>query len=143
MALDPHKVIAGERESPQDEDCQGSGNPDSQAKLRTVLHPDLPDMAVHGFGIDTPRAANAPQVGKQPLQAWSHFACVGISFLESQPFEGKPWTRKTLRDTILGFVIGEHNDFNARIEQHRDDIALQEVNDCHAVVGGDKNLFGH
>jgi hypothetical protein len=33
--------------------------------------------------------------------------------------------------------------FYVRIEQHRDDVALQEVDNCHAVVGGDEDFFGH
>ena len=49
--------------------------------------------------------------------------------------------RKTLGDFFFGVVVGEDDDFNARSEQSRDDVALQEVDDCHAVVGGDEDTF--
>ena len=45
-------------------------------------------------------------------------------------------------DLVFGFVIGEDDDFDARIQQSRDDVALQEVDDGHAVVGGDEDSFG-
>jgi hypothetical protein len=32
---------------------------------------------------------------------------------------------------------------NARSEQRRDNVALQEIDDGSAVVGGDKDTFGH
>ncbi len=47
-----------------------------------------------------------------------------------------------LRDHIEAVVPG-FDDFNARSEQRRDDVALQEVDDCHAVVGTNKNSLGH
>ena len=51
--------------------------------------------------------------------------------------------RETLCDFFLGVVVGKDDDLNARSEQSRDDVALQEVDDCHAVVGGDEYTFGH
>jgi predicted RNA-binding Zn-ribbon protein involved in translation (DUF1610 family) len=44
---------------------------------------------------------------------------------------------------FFGVIIGEDDNFNARIKQGRDDVALQEVDDCHAVIGGDEDTFGH
>ena len=43
----------------------------------------------------------------------------------------------------FGVVVGEDGGFSAHSKQRRDDIALQEVDDCHAVVGGDEDSFGH
>ena len=38
---------------------------------------------------------------------------------------------------------GEDNNFDTRSQQCWDNVALQEVNDCHAMVGGDEDFFGH
>lgn len=50
---------------------------------------------------------------------------------------------KPRRDLVACFVISKDDDFNACFQQRRDDVALQKINDGHAVVGGDKNLFCH
>ena len=100
-------------------------------------------MAVHRFGVDAPRAADAPQIGEQPLQAWLESGCVGVRFLEAQAFEAQTWASKALGDAVFGFVVGEDDNFHARLEQHPDDVALQEVNDCHAMISGDENFLGH
>ena len=100
-------------------------------------------MAVHGFGVDAPRAADAPQVGEQPLD--TRVVGVGefVRFLETQTLKREPWANEALRDAIFGLVVGEDEDFNARVEQRWDNVALQEVDDCHAMVGGDEDFFGH
>ena len=100
-------------------------------------------MTVHGFGVDAPRAADAPQIGEQPLQAGLISSYEFIRFFKSQTLEGQAGTREALRDTVFGFVVGEDEDFNARVQQGLDDIALQEVDDRHAVVGRDEDFFGH
>ncbi len=126
-------------------------NPNAQTESPAVLRPDFPDVAVHGFGVDAPRAADAAQVDEQPLQARFEFCRVVIGLLKAQAFEDESGTRastllsrtKTFCNLVFGFVISEHDDFNARIQKRWEDVALQEVDDCHAVVGGDKNFFGH
>lgn len=100
-------------------------------------------MAVHGFGIDAPRAADATQVGEEPLPARFEFGGVVVGSFEAQAFEGEAGARKLLRNAIFGFVVGEYDDFDARLQQGRDDVALQEVDDGHAVVSGDEDSFGH
>ena len=51
--------------------------------------------------------------------------------------------QEALRDAVFGLVISQNDNLHARLEQRRDDVALQEVDDRHAVVGGDEDLFGH
>ena len=100
-------------------------------------------MAVHGFGVDAARAADAAQVGEQPLPARADGVGVVVGFFQSQTFKGEAVLRVAccvLRDKRF---VGEENDFDARGQQGRDDVALQEVDDCHAVVGGDEDAFGH
>ena len=100
-------------------------------------------MAVHGFGVDAARAADAAQVGEQPLKSRLDFFCVVVRLFEAQTFEGETWACETLCNLFFGFIVGEDNDLNARGEQSRDDLALQEIDDCHAVVGGDEDFFSH
>ena len=68
---------------------------------------------------------------------------VFVGFFEAQTFDGKSRATEATGDLRFGFVIGEEEDFNARVEQGRDDVTLQEVDDCHAVVGRDEDSFGH
>jgi len=77
------------------------------------------------------------------LQARADPFGVVVGLFEAQTLEGQPRLGETRRDLVFGFVVGEDDDFNARFEQRRDDVALQEVDDCHAVVGRDENAFGH
>ena len=79
------------------------------------------------------------------LHSWLNFFCVVVGLFEAQPFEGEAGTSETRCDLFFGVVIGEDDDLNARTlrEQGRDDVALQEIDDCHAVVGRDENAFGH
>jgi hypothetical protein len=100
-------------------------------------------VAVHGFGIDTPRTAHASQVSEKPLNTRAERAGVFVRLREAQSFKGETRACKALRNAVFGFVIGQDDNFNASLEQRRDDIALQEVYDCHAVVGGDEDFFGH
>jgi hypothetical protein len=79
--LHPNQKFACEGEIPQQENHQCGGNPNPEAEFPAVLRPDFPDMAVHGFGVDVARAANAAQVGEQPLKARSDFFCVLIGLL--------------------------------------------------------------
>ena len=54
----------------------------------------------------------AAQVDEQPLQARFEFVSVVVGLLESQAFE-LSGTRKTFCNLVFGFVVGEHDDFNA------------------------------
>ncbi len=100
-------------------------------------------MAVHGFGVDPPRAADAAQVGEQPLPARLDGVGVAVGFFNAQPFKGQAGAAKTGFELGFDFVVGEQDDFNARSEQARDEVGLQEVDDRHAMVGGDEDFFGH
>lgn len=141
--LNPHQEFAGPRKIPQQEDHQRGGDPDPQAELPAVLGPHLPDVTVHCLGVDAARAADAPQVGQQPLHARLDLFGVVVGLLEAQTFEGQARLAEARRDLVSGFVVGEDDNFNARLEQRRDDVALQEVDDCHAVVGGNEDSFRH
>jgi hypothetical protein len=50
---------------------------------------------------------------------------------------------ETLCDFVFGFVVGEGDNFDARVEESQNDVALQEVDDCHPMVSGDEDSFGH
>jgi hypothetical protein len=71
------------------------------------------------------------------------FISIGVGFLEAQALEAETRSCEPLRDAIPGFVVSEDHDFDSRLEQRRDDVALQKVDDCHAVVGGDEDFLGH
>lgn len=77
------------------------------------------------------------------MQAWFESVGKGVCLFESQAFEREAWPRESLRDAVFGFIVGQHNDFHTCSQQRRDDVALQEVDDGHAVVGGDEDFFGH
>jgi hypothetical protein len=76
------------------------------------------------------------------LQAWLNFFCVVVGTFEAQTFDNETRATKATGDLRLDFIISEKNDFDACIDERRDDVALQEVNDCHAVVGGDEDSLG-
>ena len=91
---------------------------------------------------DTARAADAAQVGEQPLQARLKRSGKFIRLFETQAFKDEVGLCEALCDLVFGFIVGEDDDFDTCIEQSRDDVALQEIDDSHAVVGGDKDSFG-
>jgi len=66
-----------------------------------------------------------------------------IGFFETQTFKSETVLRVACCEFCFNRVVGEDDDFNARSEQSRDNVALQEIDDCHAVVGGDEDTFGH
>ena len=138
-----HEKITGEGEGPQNEGRKCRGNPNPQTEFPRVLCPDFPDVTVHGFGVDAPRAADAPQVGEQPLEARLEFARVGAGLFETQAFKYEARAGEALCNLVFGFIIREHDNFNALVKKRWNDIALEEVDDCHAVVGGDEDLFSH
>lgn len=141
--MNPHQEFADPRKIPQQEDHQRGGNPHPQAELPAVLGPHLPDVTVHRLGVDAARATDAAQVDEQRLQARADLFGVVVGLLEAQALEGQARLGEARRDLVFGVVVGEDDDFNACFQQRRDDVALQEVDDCHAVVGRDENAFGH
>ena len=73
-------------------------------------------MAVFGFVVDAPRAADAPEIDEQRLQARLDGAGVGVGFFESQTLEGETVLPETLGDAVFGLVVGEEDDFGARVK---------------------------
>ena len=55
----------------------------------------------------------------------------------------QPSAAKACGDLFPGLIVGKDDDLDARLEQRRDDVALQKIDDSHAVVGGDEDAFGH
>ena len=76
------------------------------------------------------RATWPPRWGPRPPRG----SAQGVSRVTLRNLNAKGW------DTGLRI---QDDDFDARSEQGRDNVALQEVDDCHAVVGGDEDTFGH
>jgi len=71
-----------------------------------------------------------------------------IRLFEAQTFEGELRVtsyklRESFFDLRFCLIIGEEDDFDTRVEQCWDNVALQEVDDRHAVVGGDEDSFSH
>ena len=141
--LHPHEQFTCPFEGAQEEDGDGGGKPDAEAEFPAVFFEHFPDVAVFGFVVDAPRAADPPQVDEQRLDAGVYGLGVLVGFFEPQPFEDKPVLPKALGDAIFGLVVGEEDDFDARIEQRLDDVALQEVDERHAVIGDDEDAFFH
>ena len=105
-------------------------------------------MTIHGFGVDSARSADAAQVGEQPLQARLIGSGEFLRLFEAQTFEGELRVtsyelRESFFDLRFCLIVGEEDDLDASAEQSWDNIALQEVDDRHAVVGGDEDAFGH
>ena len=100
-------------------------------------------MAVHGFGVDAPRAADATEVGEKPLEAGGDGVGVVGGFVEAQAFKREAALRDARCEMRDQRVVGEEDDLDARVEERRDDVALEEVDDGHAVVGGNEDAFGH
>ena len=71
------------------------------------------------------------------------FLVVGLRLFQAQALDGETWPRKLRRDALADVVVGQLNDFDARRQQRGDDVGLQEVDDGHAVVGGDEDFFCH
>lgn len=139
--LDADEQFACPFEGAQEEDGDGGGEPDAEAEFPGVFFEYFPDVAVFGFVIDAPRAADTTQVDEQRLQAGLDGIGVFVGFFEPQAFEDETILPEALGDAVFGLVIGEEDDFDARVKQRLDDVALQEVDECHAVIGDDEDAF--
>lgn len=90
--LEFDQILAGEGKIPQKKNQQRGRNPNAQTKFPAVLAPHFPNVAIHGFGVDAVRTADAAQVAEQPLHSWLNFFCVVIGLLQAQSFEGEALT---------------------------------------------------
>jgi hypothetical protein len=66
-----------------------------------------------------------------------------FSLVDAEAFKREAVLRVPFGEARDEGVVGEDDDFNARSKQSRDDVALQEVDDGSAVVGGDEDFFSH
>ena len=53
------------------------------------------------------------------------------------------WEARTVKGVLVIARRGEENDLDSVFEQSLDDIALEEVDNCHAVIGDDEDAFFH
>ena len=140
--LEAHQPSAGSGRAAQDAH-RGAGSRDEEAARPALLGFDLLDVAVHGFGVDAPRAADTAQVGQPPLHLWGDAAGIFFGLLEAQALNDQARLAEAGLDLFQQGIIGEQDDFHAGIQQGGQHIALQEVNHSQAVVGGDEDSFCH
>ena len=109
----------------------------SNAKRKeTGKRPAMPMTEKSAAGSDAlVTEASVMQAGAEVLAVLTNNAWYGNSFAPHQHLE-----IRSVLSTALAAIVPVSA---LRGEQGRDDVALQEVDDCHAVVGGDEDSFGH
>jgi len=101
----------------------------------------LTDVAGERLQVDALRRTHPAQEVEPPLRAGVVLFGVLAALLQAQAFHRQPRLAKAAGDLFFQAVIGQQHHFHAVLQQGRHNIALQEVDNCQAVIGADKHAF--